>query len=126
MQLIPEKLLRLAKAAAAHSTMRHRHGAAALITRGCVRTGWNWRVDGRLTPSARKRLGFHLFSVHAEVEACLSADSPIELIVVRLRRDGSLGNSKPCTPCVAFLIRQGVKKIYYSLDNGEFEVVKLR
>jgi deoxycytidylate deaminase len=124
MRLILKNLLKLAKAAAAHSTMRHRHGAAALTQANTARDGWNWRVDGSLPPQARKRLGFHQFSVHAEVEAVGAGAE--ELLVIRLRRDGSLGNSKPCTSCVAYLIRQGVKKIHYSTDSGEIETVKLR
>lgn len=54
-------------------------------------------------------------------------NTKIELIVFRVKKDGTLGMAKPCKYCVE-MIRKAVyvygfniKKVTYSTETGEFE-----
>lgn len=50
----------------------------------------------------------------------------IELVIFRVRKDGSLGMAKPCTHCVDLIKKAvyvygfNIKKISYSVESGEF------
>jgi deoxycytidylate deaminase len=42
------------------------------------------------------------------------------ILVVRIKRDtGELVNSKPCHDCIKAMRKCGIKKVYYSNDQGE-------
>lgn len=36
------------------------------------------------------------------------------LYVVRVNKDGTLGNSKPCKNCTKFIVKLGIRKVIYS------------
>ena len=77
-------------------------------------------------------------SCHAEA-LCISwllnnrvkKHTKIQLIVYRLKKDGTCGMAKPCYHCVKLLKRAvnvynlNIKKVTYSLDNGTFESVSV-
>lgn len=44
-----------------------------------------------------------------------------KMVVVRIKRDGSLGLAKPCNNCQQILSAMNFNKIWYSTDNGDFE-----
>lgn len=64
-------------------------------------------------------------SIHAELDACIKLGmtdcSDYTMFVVRIRKDGSLANSKPCKGCQFVLNQLNFKKVIYSADNGIFE-----
>jgi len=43
------------------------------------------------------------------------------LVNVRIDREGSVRNSRPCKSCESLLKALQPKKVYYTNDNGEFE-----
>ncbi len=47
------------------------------------------------------------------------------LLVIRVRKDGSLGMAKPCELCMNRLIQAGIKKVTYSNVIGVLESIKL-
>jgi tRNA(Arg) A34 adenosine deaminase TadA len=47
------------------------------------------------------------------------------LLIVRVRKDGTLGNSRPCSLCTQRLIQAGIKKVVFSNNVGELEEMKL-
>lgn len=59
---------------------------------------------------------------HAEFSATLNAGledlTGAEVYVLRRRKDGILGNSKPCKNCEGLLKTLGVKTVYYSVEEG--------
>lgn len=69
------------------------------------------------------------YGLHAEVHACLGLDTSqlqgASIYVVRVKKDGTLGMAKPCIRCQEFLRAVGVKRAYYSTNDGEIEVLKL-
>jgi len=61
---------------------------------------------------------------HAEFNAIKKVDkrhslSDAVLYIVRVRKDGSVSNSKPCCECRKMLNNSGVKAVYYSGYEGE-------
>ena len=44
------------------------------------------------------------------------------LVIIRINRQGDIRSSKPCAECVKHLKHYGIKKIFYSSDDG-FEFV---
>lgn len=45
--------------------------------------------------------------------------------VVRVRKDGSVANSKPCKHCQKLLTKYGVRRALYSNDIGGMEMMRL-
>jgi len=45
-------------------------------------------------------------------------------VVVRRGRDGNIKNSRPCNHCIEMMTRYRIKKIIYSIENGEIACEK--
>jgi hypothetical protein len=43
----------------------------------------------------------------------------LEILVIRVDKDGLLKNSRPCNHCVESLKMFGIRNIYYSNDHGQ-------
>lgn len=61
-------------------------------------------------------------SLHAEVAAIKKADKNKHkggtIIVGRRNRRGELALAKPCKYCEAYMKKMGIKKVWYSSDDG--------
>ena len=66
---------------------------------------------------------------HAELGCILGLDRSVtrgaDVYVVRVGRSGNLLLSKPCDMCEAALRHVGVRRVYYSLNDGNFEFYRL-
>lgn len=63
------------------------------------------------------------YSTHAECSAIKKAGTHAvgaKLYVVRLTAAGKLANSKPCVRCQVVIKAAGIKKVYYSISEGEW------
>lgn len=61
-------------------------------------------------------------SLHAEQAAIISARTNLKntsILVIHLGPKGQLKNAKPCEKCSSYLRFVGIKKVYYSTDNGQ-------
>jgi tRNA(Arg) A34 adenosine deaminase TadA len=109
--------------------MRQRHGAACLTYKGSIVYGWNWRAEGKLNPHTARKLGYHDYSIHAEVAAVMEAiacgEHPKEVLVIRRMRSGLFGLSRPCGACMGVLEWAGVRRVYYSSGPNTIEEVHL-
>jgi pyrimidine deaminase RibD-like protein len=59
---------------------------------------------------------------HAEVRALSKIKGKKENLTlwsVRIKKDGRIGNAKPCAKCRTFLVENGVRKLFYSNERGE-------
>ena len=62
--------------------------------------------------------------LHAEIATLLkSRDLDIEwnksmLFIARLKKNGDLGLARPCNACMGRIKQYGIKKMYYTTDNG--------
>lgn len=83
--------------------------------------GWNKsRVNNRWHPNLEGRPA----TIHAEIAALNQVEDArgCILYVARTLRDGTPAMSKPCADCEAEIIRRGVKKVVFTIDNVmEFE-----
>lgn len=66
-------------------------------------------------------------NIHAELDAIIkirnlffSTDIPntLKIYTVRVLKDGSLANAKPCPACAAVIHEHNIKNIFYSVDQG--------
>lgn len=108
---------------------KFRHGAVLVRHGAIMSAGLNkdkpCSFGGRFRP---KEMGDA--TVHAELAAILnvprSQTENSDIYVVRVGANNEdLRNSKPCRMCQAALKFVGVKRIFYSTENGDFEVMKL-
>jgi len=72
-------------------------------------------------------------SIHAEINALKNATLNLKrrgtilprgkytAIVMRVRRNGTFGNARPCNRCISHFRTSGVDTIYYTNSNGQFE-----
>ncbi len=44
-------------------------------------------------------------------------DKKLNIMVIRKKKDNSLGNARPCYKCTLMLQDIGINKVYYSMDN---------
>ena len=107
---------------------KFRHGAV-LVRHGAVMSaGLNkdkpCTFGGRFRP---KEMGDA--TIHAELSAILnvprSQTENADLYVVRVGARSDLRNSKPCVMCQAALKFVGVKRVFYTVDGTQFEIMKL-
>lgn len=76
-------------------------------------------------------LEFSLYpSLHAEMSCLvhygLDNSAGCDIIVMRIRKDNSLGCSKPCSSCMEALKFAGVNKVYYTTSKGELQCLLMK
>ena len=68
-------------------------------------------------------------TLHAELAAVLNLDRSItqgtDIYVFRVNRAGDFKMSKPCSMCETALKHVGIKRIYYTTNDGTIECYKL-
>lgn len=107
---------------------KFRHGAVLVRHGSVMSAGLNKDKPCSFGSRFRPR---HLgdATLHAELATILnvprSQTSGADIYVVRVGANEELRNSKPCPMCQAALTFVGVKRVFYSLDSGNFEVLKL-
>jgi cytidine deaminase len=62
---------------------------------------------------------------HAEARLVRKLTKNSEVYVVRIQRDGSLANARPCMTCQRLMRGRGVLKVYYSISQNEWGCLKL-
>jgi len=64
---------------------------------------------------------FHC-SIHAEADALRNAGDTrgARLFVARVTRSGNLALAKPCSRCMEAIREHGIKRVYYTDENGEW------
>ena len=62
-------------------------------------------------------------TIHAEVDAILKSGiknlKGFDIIVIRFTCQ--LNNSRPCNNCIDFMLKKGIRKVYYSDKNGDIK-----
>lgn len=72
--------------------------------------------------------GYNRIKTHAEVSSVLSIDkyyryNNLVVYVCRVNSQGGFMNSKPCVKCMEFLKANGVRKVYFSDDQGFSKII---
>lgn len=69
-------------------------------------------------------------TLHAEIGAILNQSPDVtrnaDVYVVRVNRTGNLANSFPCPMCQATMIFVGIRRVFYSSEDGSIECLNLR
>lgn len=65
--------------------------------------------------------------LHAEVDACLGvAEADLlgaDLYVARILKDGKIALAKSCAVCQKFMKDVGIRRVYFTNENGNLEVL---
>lgn len=116
-------LMRLAIKVAREGKGKFRHGA--LLVDGCrvIGVGINeMKTHPKLFYLAWPYL-------HAEMKVLFSEGldnvKGMVVYVARVRRDGIVGNSRPCEKCMGFLREGGIKRVVYTTGEG-YESERIR
>lgn len=126
-----DRYFRLCRNMALQSPQRQRHGACLVKGGSVLSTGYNASGSNleafRHMPDTDRE--FRSSHRHAEVccVSCLNLEQTTgsDLYVVRISKKETLAYSRPCPMCEAFLRSLGVKRVYYSITDTEFGVMKL-
>lgn len=106
------------------STMLHKHGAVIVHNNEIIATGFNYP----------QYYMCHGFSIHAEVDALTKVKgrknilAEAELYVARIGKFNPscpssfcVKYSKPCKDCSKAIMKHGIRKVYYSTTDDEFD-----
>lgn len=101
--------------------------AAVIVAGGSVLSvGYN---SSKVTSFIRA-FGLERNHMHAECDAILSARNKIDLngsklYVARLTlKRGVVGNAKPCDMCMHAAFMYGIKRIYYTVNENTYAVIR--
>jgi tRNA(Arg) A34 adenosine deaminase TadA len=119
---ITSRLIRIA-GTKSHSIRSSRH-SAILVRRGSViKIGWNKLKTHPLQAQFAKNAGLpEKIFLHAETDVIikminqygLKSVSGCELYLIRLKKDGTVGTSKPCPSCAGLIDYFGIDKVYHT------------
>ncbi len=68
----------------------------------------------------------HKVFLHAEIAALVRAKREVHTLIIAriLHGNGNIATSKPCPVCEAAIKAAGVKKVYYTNENGELILLR--
>jgi tRNA(Arg) A34 adenosine deaminase TadA len=109
------------------------HAAILVSGRSIIATGYNYLhvTDLRFDRLKAVMAGRLQNENHAEVAAIYRARRKhdvrgMDMYVVRVHANGELAQSRPCTLCEHVMYNYGIKRVYYSISESEFGVMKLQ
>lgn len=117
-------MIRIAIKAA--KTSKHKQHIGAIVSKG-------QRILSTACNAVRYKRGSFtkkwINSLHAEQAAILQIDDKqlkgASITVVRILKNGTLGNACPCPICRELIISKGLKEVRYSNENGDIVIWKV-
>ena len=118
-------LMNVACSLALRSTEDNRHGCIVAKKGRILGIGWN---KDKTHPAAK-----HTFTqcIHAEMAAIVSVNKEdlvgADIYVARVKRckGEPVGISRPCVHCMGLIRTSGIRRVYYTTNNGRVERIKL-
>ena len=110
---------------------QHKHGCVVVKGHRIISSGYNscirqHRVQAELD---MERFGVNCpGKLHSETSALLPLIkndidlSKASIYIYREHKNGALANSKPCPSCERLIRQFGIKRVYYTVENGYAEV----
>lgn len=132
--MVDYPLVRLARLQKTCQTLKHlpvgrsKHFSFLARKKAIIAVGWN---KSRTTHPLAKKYGHRFSCIHSELDVLLNFPYPLkelyryDLINVRINSVDSLVMSFPCVWCRKMLSDFGINKVYYTNNNGQFEVCYL-
>ncbi len=115
-------LNRAIKEAEASTFLKFRVGAVIFKGNRLISTGRNW--GNKWNSSVPAHFKKWPTSIHAEVDALINARQDVagySILVVRIGQSGQLLLAQPCVHCEAYLHHCGIKKVYFSTNDGTID-----
>jgi len=109
-----KRFFRLARAVAARGNDRRRYRLGAV----------GIRSDGAIVKSKNIPNMYPEPQAHAEARLCKKLDKGAIVYVVRIDANNLLTLAKPCDSCLRIMENKGVKKVYYSINEFEYGVIR--
>ncbi len=113
-----EKQLEELRSIARSSLVHFKHSACLIRGNKVFAMGKNRYFD-----RVYKRSDNVKFTIHAEIDVLLKCPKHelkgADIIIIRVRKDGSLGESSPCNTCIDKMRRVGIRRAYYSTADGQ-------
>jgi len=79
------------------------------------------RKDGAVVSTRNSPTRIPSHSAHAEVRLMRKAGMGSIVFVARVLRDGRWALAKPCLKCQSLLKNKKVKKVYFTVKDGEYD-----
>ena len=107
------------KKVAETSDVSRKHSAALIVNNKLICVGKNKHIGLYRTcqPSVFK------FTIHAEIDAIIKCQliRGADILIIRIGKAYDLRNSRPCNACIDKMKQKGVRKVYYSDENGDIK-----
>jgi deoxycytidylate deaminase len=119
-------LTRAIKEAEESTYTKHKVGAVIFKGKRIISVGRNWAH--KWVSSVPAHFKKWPTSIHAEVDALIKAGPHSEgnsILVVRIGNSGNLLLAHPCVYCEAYMHHCGIRKVYYSTNEGTIESYRL-
>jgi tRNA(Arg) A34 adenosine deaminase TadA len=110
-----DEAIRLALEEASQSEHRTRHGSVLFKNGKIIQSGRNQFCGlERLKHFKNNRI----LSIHAEMNVIAglprSVTKGATIVIVRIKRDGTIANSKPCNICMSLIKSSGIKRVIWT------------
>ena len=116
-KLYLEELIPFLKKLATESIVSYKH-AAALISNNTI---YSFGTNKFLKEIKVNNTSYHK-TKHAEITVFEKLPKKrftgMDILVIRINKNLVLKNSRPCNQCIDKLIKLGIRKVYYSNDEG--------
>ena len=125
-----QRAFRLAKKSALKSTYgKIRHGAVLYSAGRALKESCN-KINFSSFGTRFRSPHRGIATTHAEIGAILGMPKELtsgaDIFVVRLGKNGEFKLSKPCDMCFKALRFVGIKRVFYTVEENEFEILNLR
>lgn len=108
--------MRVAKLLAFKSRSKFRLGACLAKKGRVVSVGYN-QMD-KTHPRQQSKYPFLHAETHSLIGLRYEETVGCDLYVVRIDREGKLKNAKPCASCMNVIEAAGIRRIYYTDEDG--------
>lgn len=113
-----DETLKLLTKMASDSAIYYKH-AAALISGNTI---YSSGINKFIKEIKDKNNKIHYKTMHAEINVFENFPKRnvkgMDILVIRINKNFALKNSRPCNQCIDKLNKIGIRKVYYSDDNG--------
>lgn len=115
-----DNIINILKKNALNSALHYKHSACLLNKNKILAIGNNKYFKDILIENQLVKL-----SIHAEIDALYKNKyskniKGLDILIIRISDNSTnLKNSRPCNSCIEKLKQKGIRKVYYSNDNGE-------
>lgn len=111
------------KKKAASSDISYKHAAALIDSAHIYSSGVNRFVKTfQIKSKETNEIQTHFKTVHAEINVFSKMPKKsvkgLDILVIRINKQLALKNSRPCNNCIDKLKKIGIRKVFYSNENG--------